>query len=180
MMIRERYLAASTFEQFLETTVENRELWHHTARRAQVPPELVARVEAVPGRWRLLALVEDWCGDGMSTIPYVARLAELARNLELRVLTRDANPDLMDAHLSDGARAIPVVMLFDDAMEERAWWGSRPAELQRWVAGPGQLLGKEDRYREVRAWHARDRGRSALEEITRMIEEAAPVPAPAA
>jgi hypothetical protein len=91
----------------------------------------------------------------------------------LRVLRRDENPDLMDAHLTGGARAIPVVMLLDEQFVERGWWGSRPAELQSWLAGPGQSLSKEERYREVRRWYARDRGRSVVEEIVNAMERAA-------
>jgi hypothetical protein len=52
-------------------------------------------------------LSEDWCGDAVNSVPYLARLAELAPNLDLRVLARDENPDLMDAHLTRGSRSIP-------------------------------------------------------------------------
>jgi len=51
-------------------------------------------------------LVEDWCGDAVNTLPVIGRLAEHASNIELRVVGRDANLDLMDAHLTNGSRSI--------------------------------------------------------------------------
>lgn len=173
-MLRTRFLSAPTFEEFVTTAVDNRELWAGTYRRATVPTEVVARLAALPGRWHLLVLNEDWCGDAVNTLPYIARLAEQAPNVELRVLGRDANPDLMDAHLTNGSRSIPLVIVLDEQFEERGWWGPRPAELQAWVLGPaGQALEKAERYREVRRWYARDKGVTTLTELVMLIERAA-------
>ncbi len=172
-MPQQRFLAAPTFTEFLETAEANRDLWHAVSARAVVPGEVLARVAALPGRWHLLVLNEDWCGDAVNSVPYVARLAELAPNLELRVLARDANLDLMDTHLTNGSRSIPVVIVLDEDFVEQAWWGPRPKELQSWVLGPGMALEKELRYREVRRWYARDRGRTVLDEIATMLERVA-------
>ena len=43
----------------------------------------------------------------MNTVPYLARLAESVPNIDMRLLTRDENPDLMDAHLNGTSRSIP-------------------------------------------------------------------------
>lgn len=166
MSIRDRFLAAPTFEAYLETVEEHRDLWHGLYERAQVSEEVIEAGEEFPGRWHLLALSEDWCGDAVNTLPVVARWAEALDDVELRVLTRDDNPDLMDAHLTDGAsRSIPIVIVYDEEFREVGWWGPRPAELQRWVLGEGQELPSDERYRHVRGWYARDRGRSVIEEL---------------
>lgn len=167
---RDRYLAAATFGEFLATADANRDLWQALSRRAKASAEFIDRAEAVPGHWHLLVLVEDWCGDAVNTVPSIAALAEAAGNLDLRVVGRDGNPDLMDAHLTNGTRSIPVVILLDSEFEEIGWWGPRPAELQTWVRSEGQRLAKADRYREVRRWYARDRARTTLDELVSMLE----------
>jgi len=172
-MSKERYLAAQPWEQFLEGAGANRDLWLATNKRAGVSPDVVEWVGSVPGRWHLLVLLEDWCGDAVNTVPWIAALADAAPNLDLRVVGRDANPDLMDAHLTRGSRSIPVVMLLDECYREAAWWGPRPAALQSWVTSEGAELSREDRYREVRRWYARDRGRSTIDEALAMLEGAA-------
>jgi hypothetical protein len=168
--MRGRYLAAPDFEAMLASAQKNVELWEAVWRRAHVDDAYLLRDAALPGMWHLLALSEDWCGDAVNTLPVVAKLAELAPNLDLRVLGRDANPDLMEAHLTGKSRSIPVVIVLDEAFRERGWWGPRPTVLQRWVSGQGQLLEKTARYREARTWYARDRGRTTLEEVVSLLE----------
>ncbi|HEU4719931.1 MAG TPA: thioredoxin family protein [Gemmatimonadaceae bacterium] len=171
--MRERYRAAPDFLAMLAAARKNSELWAAMWRHARVDDEFVRRVAALPGRWHLLVLSEDWCGDAVNTVPVVAKLVERSPNLDLRVLGRDDNPDLMSAHLTNGSRSIPVVIALDEAFEEQGWWGPRPTVLQRWVSGQGQLLEKTARYREARTWYARDHGRTTLEEVVAMLERAA-------
>ena len=173
MSLRERYLGAPEFEDMLAAAQKNAELWAAVWRRAVVPDEYVRRIASLGGAWHLLLLSEDWCGDAVNTVPVVAKLAELSPNVDLRVLARDENRDLMDAHLTGRSRSIPVVIALDEQFRERGWWGPRPSALQTWVLGEGRALEKDERYRRIRAWYARDRGRSTLEEVVRMLERGA-------
>ncbi len=175
----EAWMEGQTYAQFLATAREYPELWRGNYERAVVSDDVRARVTALPGRWHLLVLSADWCIDATSPIPVLARLADGAANLDLRLLDRDAHLALMDEHLTGGtARSIPVVILLDDELEERAWWGPRPAVLQAWFKGEGQLLPSAERYRQSRQWFARDRGRSTLDEVLRIMERAAGVAPP--
>jgi len=172
--LRAAFEAAQTFEAFLPTAEKNADLWAQIWLRADVPDALVARVEALPGRWHLLVLSADWCGDASNTVPVLARLAERAANLDFRVVDRDAAPDLRDSHLTDGrSQSIPVAIVLDEHFVERGWWGPRPAALQRWVKEEGLTLEPEERYRRVRRWYAQDRGLTTLEEVVSGLEEAA-------
>ena len=162
---------ATPFHAYVAAAQKNQDLWEGVHRLAKVPDDLVARARALPGSWKLLVLSEDWCGDAVNTIPALQRLAELSPNVEIRLLSRDENPELMDAHLSPtGARAIPVVMVLDEQFRERGWWGSRPGPLQQWMLAEGLAMAKDERYLRVRAWYARDRGRTTLDEVLTIAE----------
>jgi hypothetical protein len=175
MMDLDRYLAAPTFPAYLTTVEKNHDLWHGLWNRAALPAELASRAKELEGRWHLLALSEDWCGDAVNILPWVARMAEAAPSAQLRVLGRDDNLDLMDAHLTDGrSRSIPVVIIYDEDFQEVDWWGPRPSELQLWVKEKGLELPPEERYAEVRRRYARDRGRSIVEELMALLEIGAP------
>jgi thioredoxin family protein len=163
--LRERYENGRSFEAFLEHARANVEMWNAMAARAQVPDDVLRDVEAIGGTWHLLVLAEDWCGDAINTLPVLGALAGRASNLDLRILPRDENPDLMNAHLTGTSRSVPVVILLDANYVERAWWGPRPTPLQGWVIDTGRGLTKEDRYREIRRWYARDRGATTLAEV---------------
>jgi hypothetical protein len=103
----------------------------------------------------------------------IARLAELTPGFDLRVLERDKNPDLMDAYLTNGSRSIPIVIAYDADFRALGSWGPRPSELQEWAMTIGRTLEKDERYRHIRTWYARDRGRSTMDEVLRVIERAA-------
>lgn len=164
-----RFQAAPTFQQYIETVEANRDLWHGLFQRVRVPDDLVAAARSCGGTWRMVALSEDWCGDAVNTLPVLARFAAEA-GWDLRVLERDDNPDLMDAHLTGGtSRSIPVVIVYDEDFREVGWWGPRPRDLQRWVREEGMALSKEERYTEVRRWYARDRGRTTVREVMELF-----------
>lgn len=167
------YDRGASFVDWAVAARRNHDVWRDVHRLARVPRELVARARALPGRWRLLALAEDWCGDAFNSVPVIARLVDEVPNLELRVLARDENPALMDAHLTNGARSIPVVMVLDESGEEHGWWGPRPSELQAWVLETGLAMPPAERYLEIRRWYARDRGRSTLAEVLALLERVA-------
>ena len=165
---------AIAYDAFLETAEKNRDLWTGLHERFVPPAEALARAAAVPGDWHLLVLSEDWCGDASNTVPVLDRFAEAAPNLSLRMLARDENLALMDEHLTGTSRGIPVVILLDGEMNERGWWGPRPADLQRWVLAEGLKIEDHDaRYLEVRKWYARDRGTTTLGEVLDLLESAA-------
>ena len=164
--MRERFESALSFTQYLGTVRANRELWHGVNDRVRLPDGAVDEAGPPPGVWHLLALSEDWCGDAVNILPVVSRLAERLPNVDLRVLSRDDNLDIMDAHLTNGrSRSIPIVILLDEDYRERAWWGPRPTELQRWVMEEGMKMDPRPRYARVRRFYARDKGRAIVSEL---------------
>jgi len=170
---RERFERAATFEQYLATVEKNRELWHGIYTRVRLPEVVVEDARQVPGGWHLVALSEDWCGDAANTLPAIARLADEA-GWDLRVLSRDDNPDLIESHLTNGrSRSIQVVIVYDEDFNEVGWWGPRPSEIQAWVMGEGLALPSPERYKVIRRWYAKDRGRTTLQELLHIMAPAA-------
>jgi len=170
----DRFNAGVSYPEYLETVHEHAELWRDIYKRAKLPADVLEAARALPGgRWCLLALSEDWCGDAVNILPIVARLAEGVPNLELRVLSRDENLDIMDAHLTNGtSRSIPIVILLDEDGREHGWWGPRPRELQKWVMAEGRHQEQAEMYKTTRAFYAKDKGKTIAAEIMEMIRRA--------
>ena len=166
----ERFKAGATFAELLERPKDNSELWQAVYKRAQITAEAAHRAAALRRNWHLLVINEDWCGDSLNILPYVARLEESSPHIEMRIIGRDANRDLMDMHLTGKSRSIPVVIVYDDEFGEKGWWGPRPGPLQQWVLTEGLALPRPDRYRHIRTWYARDRGATLVSEILSIIE----------
>ena len=167
--MRDRYQKAETFQEFLATVQAHRTLWNQLSEGAQLSQEAREAAGSILGQWHLLVLAEDWCGDVMHILPFLARLEEEFPHFDLRILSREENPDLMESHLTNGTRSIPVVMILDEDFQEVAWWGPRPQPLQEIFHREIKFLPKDQRFPKIRAWFARDRGRTTLREILSRI-----------
>lgn len=169
----ERLARGQDFREYVASAQKNVDLWSAVYRTAAVPEGAAERAARIPGLWHLVALSEDWCGDAVNTLPVLAKLSERVPNVELTIFGRDANPDLMESHLTGSARAIPIIIVLDDQLVEHGWWGPRPKALQEWFLSVGVGLEKTERYKQIRTWYARDRGRTIVDEVLRMVETAA-------
>jgi len=82
---------------------------------------------------RTIVITEDWCGDAMVNVPILLRLAKAA-NIDVHMVLRDQNLELMDQYLTNGtARSIPIFIFIDKNGVEVAKWGPRAPKIQDMV-----------------------------------------------
>lgn len=158
---------ALPFDQFAAEATSNQALWLGVHRQARIP-DWAREAAAALSPFRMLVLAEDWCNDTVSTVPVLARLAEVVPGVALRILRRDEHPEVMAQFLTDGARSIPLVIVLDEDSEVIGRWGPRPAVLQEWVLAH-RGMEKAVRNLEVRKWYARDRGETLLREVLAQV-----------
>src|SRR4030095_816420 len=129
VMTRERCEQGMTIEQYIDHMSFNRERFVEKLDETTIGPEdtrLLARLGTVR---RALVLGEDWCGTSLAHGPDMAKLGEGGPRIEMRLLPRDQNLDVMDQYLKKGLyRSIPVFVFFDEHMNEVARFiETRPA-----------------------------------------------------
>jgi hypothetical protein len=125
-----------------------------------------------PMTW--LVLTEAWCGDAAQNIPMINRLAELNDNIQLRLLFRDENPDLIDAFLTNGGRSIPkLIALKTSDLTLLGSWGPRPEDAQKRMNELNQSseIKKEDVITEVQLWYARNKNQSLQTELLQLLKD---------
>jgi hypothetical protein len=129
---------------------------------------------------QVLAIGEDWCPDVAQNVAVLARIADEVPGMELSVVTRDANPELMDAYLTGGKRRIPVIAFFDMTFRELGCWTGRCRSADEWIFGevaPDRNFDKlgadalrdfeneyDRRFRATYAWETIDEWRHLLED----------------
>jgi hypothetical protein len=94
---------------------------------------------------QVLAIAEDWCPDVVQNVAVIARIADEVPGMELSVVKRDENPELMDEYLTDGKRRIPVIAFFDMTFGELGRWAGRCRSADEWIFGevvPDRDFGK--------------------------------------
>lgn len=162
------------FDRFLAEARARRALWTRNAADAQVPADVLAVATALPGRWRLLAVTVDGCSDSVNTIPYLARLAELVPQLELRIISPRAGREVMAARRTpDGRAATPTVVILDEAGREAGCWIERPAALQRLAIEAKAGGGTTGFAATKQGWYDADAGASTVREVVALLTAAA-------
>ncbi len=168
------YHQGRTYIEFRDAAERRVEAWNDHYAQARVPDALRTRLAAVPGKWHLLVVAEDWCGDSANTIPYVAKLDDVAGNLAMRIIDSEVGRAIMEAHPTpDGRAATPTVILLTEDFEEAGCFVERPRVLQNWFLENEEKLDEEELFDQKYAWYDEDQGQETLREIVEMIEAAA-------
>lgn len=128
------YEKGMTAQAYIDAMSTNKEELQSVYNRFQVSDADEAQFAELKAKnLRAIVLTEDWCGDAMVNVPILLKIAEQA-NIDVRMLLRDQNIELMDQYLTNGtARAIPIFIFIDEAGNEKAVWGPRAPEAQQFV-----------------------------------------------
>lgn len=119
-----------------------------------------------------LVLAEGWCGDAAHALPIINAVTEASPNLELKVVLRDDNDELMQEFLTNGGKAIPKLIALDNDNNVLFTWGPRPTEATQMVKAykekHGQLTPefKED----LQKWYNKDKGQGTVKDIRAELE----------
>ncbi|MBK9760624.1 MAG: thioredoxin family protein [Flavobacteriales bacterium] len=140
--------------------------------KTYVPGEAArARIAALDMPLDWLVLSEHWCGDAAQILPVMNALAALSGGLlRLSLVYRDANLDLMDAHLTGTSRSIPKLIQLNVQHEVIATWGPRPAEAQALVIALKSDPATATDYKEpLHAWYAKDKQQAIERELIALL-----------
>lgn len=122
-----------------------------------------------PQQW--IVITESWCGDSAQIVPVIAKLAQLNNKIDLKLLLRDSNLDYMDLYLTNGGRAIPKLIVYDENSEELFQWGPRPEAAQDLFSKlKSEGMQKPDINKELHLWYGRNRGKEVEKEIYELVK----------
>lgn len=139
----------------------------------EIPQETKDRLAAINKEYILLVISEGWCGDAAQIMPVINKIADENDNLALRIVLRDENDSLMDEYLTNGARAIPkLVVLEKDSLVVKGTWGPRPKGGAQLIADNKAQFGKitPEAKTELQKWYLQDKGLSTMEEVAELLE----------
>jgi hypothetical protein len=130
--------------------------------------ETLNRTKAI--NW--LVITEAWCGDAANSLPIIVKLAEARKDINLKLILRDSNSEVMNSYLTNGAKAIPVVIFLDDDFNELALWGPRPEPAQKMAlenkAHP--VMSQQDFNIALQKWYISDKSQTTQHEFQDILE----------
>ena len=119
-----------------------------------------------------IVLTESWCGDAAHVIPVINKVAELNTGINLQLVMRDENEQLMDLFLTNGGKSIPKLIQFDNTTKTVLnSYGPRPTEATKLVNDFKKKNGtltaefKED----LQRWYNKDKGQNVIKDLIELI-----------
>jgi hypothetical protein len=92
--------------------------------------------------------------------------------INLKLILRDSNSEVMNSYLTNGAKAIPVVIFLDDDFNELAIWGPRPEPAQKMAlenkAHP--VMSQQDFNIALQKWYISDKSQTTQHEFQDILE----------
>lgn len=141
----------------------------------EVPREIKDKLVRLKTPHKLLVISEGWCGDAAQIVPVINKLAEESDKLDLKIVLRDDNDQLMNEYLTNGARSIPKLVLIEsETGVVRGSWGPRPHDAAKLIRDYKEKYGEinEEAKTELQKWYLHDKGHSTMEEITLLLTNA--------
>lgn len=154
-----------------ENLLEYSKLNQHRMNRLDKTISLDSMLEAsdfeIDPSMKIMVITEGWCGDASQIVPVINALANHL-GIEIRLLLRDEHLDVIDLHLVNGGRSIPIVLVFNQAFDLLTTWGPRPKPLQQLVLDYKNSPEPKEEYSEftkkIHLWYAQDKQKSLISE----------------
>jgi len=158
-------------EAMLHYTKMNMQRMHRVEKTVLLNKELTAAIEQLENKYQLLVISEGWCGDAAQITPIFYKMTEAYPDkFELRFVLRDKHLELIDAHLTNGGRAIPVLLVLNEKGELIGKWGPRPAVLQEilseWKKEIADMFAVAEK---LHLWYAKDKTQTTQSELTALV-----------
>lgn len=151
----------------------NQQRMSRIAKTVKINEDLVKALHSKKEQIGFMIVTETWCGDAAQSLPVFIKLADLS-GIDTRIILRDENPELIDSHLTDGGRSIPIVI----GISKSDWkplfvWGPRPLELQRYALSYKHAaepkISHDEFVLQLQQWYNKDKQQSIQRELTDLI-----------
>ena len=119
-----------------------------------------------------LVLTESWCGDAAQTLPVMNKFSEANKNIDLKVVLRDENDELMDKFLTNGSKSIPKLIVIENQSKEVvSSWGPRTEKATRMIQEYKEKHGKVDDIikKDLQVFYNKDKGKQIEKEMVSLL-----------
>ena len=137
----------------------------------KVIPEIEQELINLSKKYTWLVISEGWCGDAAQLLPIMSKMAEVSENIDLQIVLRDDNDELMSQFLTNGGKAIPKLIILDENNNLIADWGPRPEPARKLIADYKAANGLVDEpvKIELQKWYLQDKGITTQNEIMALM-----------
>jgi len=134
--------------------------------------EFRQKLHQLTQKYTFYVISEGWCGDAAQILPVINKIAEESTKIDLKIIFRDDNIDVMNQYLTNGSQAIPKLIILDSSLNEIGIWGPRPKEAAQIIIEDKNKNGivTDQGKAELQLWYNKDKGVSIQNEILALLK----------
>lgn len=132
----------------------------------------IQKIKDLKGEYIWLVISEGWCGDAAQILPIINKMAINSDNIELKIVLRDENEELMKLFLTNNKKSIPIVIVVDKATGgDIAKWGPRPKGATDLITDYKNEFGiiDETAKANLQLWYLHNKGLSTQDELVNLM-----------
>ncbi|WGQ08072.1 thioredoxin family protein [Pedobacter gandavensis] len=173
LLLEKKTTGEDDSEAMLHYTKMNVQRMSRVDKTVALNADLLEALKNLKKNYRFLVISEGWCGDAAQIVPVFNKIATaFPEKINLKFVLRDQHLPLIDAHLTNGGRAIPVLLILDEAGQVVCKWGPRPKVLQtllkEWKNASTDMLRIAE---QLHGWYAKDKTQSTHQELREVIQQ---------
>jgi len=132
----------------------------------------IQKIKDLKGEYIWLAISEGWCGDAAQILPIINKMAVDSGKIELKIVLRDENEELMKLFLTNNKKSIPVIIVIDKATGgDIAKWGPRPKGATDLITDYKNEFDTIDETAKanLQLWYLHNKGLSTQDELINLM-----------
>ncbi len=159
-------------DDLLNYTKLNEKRMKRLDKQTALSEDSATKTQAIQKDFTWLVLTESWCGDAAQTLPVINKFAEINSKIDLKVVSRDENEDLMNAFLTNGSKSIPKLIVIEkETNKVLSSWGPRSTVATKLVNDYKEKNGTLDAEfkKELQYWYNDDKGKSIENDLVEFL-----------
>lgn len=159
-------------EAILNFSILNDRRMNRLDKTLKVSRETLKSMSLLENKFTFLVIAEGWCGDAAQILPILNKIAEISPLIDLKIVLRDENPELMNQFLTNGNQSIPKIIIIDNENNVINSWGPRPMIAAKMVIDYKEKNGRidADLKKNLQLWYNKDKGINTQEEIIKLLK----------
>ena len=174
LLIQEKSTGLVQSDDLLNYSILNDKRMDRLDKKIVISTESQESINNLKNNFTFLVIAEGWCGDAAQIMPILNKIAVASSKIELKIVFRDENPELMDEFLTNGGKAIPKTIIVDSNNKVINSWGPRPSVATRMVQDYKEQNGSLDAEfkKNLQIWYNKDKGANTQEDLIKLLKAA--------
>jgi thiol-disulfide isomerase/thioredoxin len=132
-----------SMQAFIESMSQHKKVMSERYNRVCMSPGECEEFTRLEKTILMAVMTEEWCPDCLMNLPILARIADAAPRMELRIFIRKDWPELRAYYTTLNNHSIPVATFMDEHFNVLSHWVERPqaahARLDAWKAAHPEI-----------------------------------------